>query len=67
VSTTEELLGRNSSGSGLEIREYGRRDPGSVTLTTWHPLFAKIVCTNFTDKRRSLGRYSLLAGSGHGV
>jgi hypothetical protein len=25
-STTEELLGRNSSGSGLEIREYGRRD-----------------------------------------
>jgi hypothetical protein len=24
VSTTEELLGRNSSGSGLEIREYGR-------------------------------------------
>jgi hypothetical protein len=27
VSTTEELLGRNNSGSGLEIREYGRRDP----------------------------------------
>jgi hypothetical protein len=26
VSTTEELLGRNSSGSGLEMREYGRRD-----------------------------------------
>jgi hypothetical protein len=26
VSTTEELLGRNSSGCGLEIREYGRRD-----------------------------------------
>jgi hypothetical protein len=26
VSTTEELLGRNSSGSGLEIRKYGRRD-----------------------------------------
>jgi hypothetical protein len=26
VSTTEELLGRNSSGSGLESREYGRRD-----------------------------------------
>jgi hypothetical protein len=25
VSTTEELLG-NSSGSGLESREYGRRD-----------------------------------------
>jgi hypothetical protein len=26
VHTTEELLGRNSSGSGLERREYGRRD-----------------------------------------
>jgi hypothetical protein len=26
VSTTEELLGRNSSGPGLERREYGRRD-----------------------------------------
>jgi hypothetical protein len=27
MSTTEELLGRKSSSSGLEIREYGRRDP----------------------------------------
>jgi hypothetical protein len=27
VSTTVELPGRSSSGSGLEIREYGRRDP----------------------------------------
>jgi hypothetical protein len=27
VSTTEELLGRNNSGSGLENREYGREDP----------------------------------------
>jgi hypothetical protein len=27
VSTTEELLERKSSGSGLESREYGRRDP----------------------------------------
>jgi hypothetical protein len=27
VSTTEELLVRKISGSGLEIREYGRRDP----------------------------------------
>jgi hypothetical protein len=27
VSTTEELLERKSSGSGLENREYGRRDP----------------------------------------
>jgi hypothetical protein len=27
VSVIEELLERKSSGSGLEIREYGRRDP----------------------------------------
>jgi hypothetical protein len=27
VSTIEELLGRESSGSGLENRDYGRRDP----------------------------------------
>jgi hypothetical protein len=27
VSTIEELLGKKSSGSGLENREYGRRDP----------------------------------------
>jgi hypothetical protein len=27
VSTTEELFGRKSSGSGLEIREHGRGDP----------------------------------------
>jgi hypothetical protein len=27
VSTIEELLGRESSGSGLEKRDYGRRDP----------------------------------------
>jgi hypothetical protein len=27
VSTLEDLLGRNSSGCGLENREYGRGDP----------------------------------------
>jgi hypothetical protein len=29
VSTAEELLGRKSIGSGLEIREYDHRDPPS--------------------------------------
>jgi hypothetical protein len=58
VSTTEELLGRNSSGSGLEIREYGLRIRHVYHVA---PSSRKEVGTNFTDKRRSLGRYSSLA------
>jgi hypothetical protein len=53
VSTTEELLGRKSSGSGLESREYGRRDSSRWPRGTFYP---KNVSTNFADKRRSLGR-----------
>jgi hypothetical protein len=37
VSTTEELLGRKSSASGLEIREYGRRDPSRWSRGTLYP------------------------------
>jgi hypothetical protein len=62
VSTIEELLERKISGFSLEIRECGRRD---VTLTTW--TIYRQNDTNFAEKLRSLGRYSSLADSGHGV
>jgi hypothetical protein len=37
VSTTEEQLERNGSGSGLENREYGRRNPSRWPRGTLHP------------------------------
>jgi hypothetical protein len=57
VSATEELLERNSSGSGQESREYGRT--GTLSSPRDTPLSTE-VGTNFVDKRRSLGQYSSL-------
>jgi hypothetical protein len=39
MNTTEELLGRKSSGFGLETRDYGRR--GSAAMTKRHPSIHK--------------------------
>jgi hypothetical protein len=37
MSTIEELLERKISGSGLENREYGYRDPSLSPRGTFHP------------------------------
>jgi hypothetical protein len=51
VSTTEELFGIKSSGSGLENRVYGRGDP----LRWARDTSIRKSGTNFVEKRRSLG------------
>jgi hypothetical protein len=53
VSTTEELLGRESSGSGLEIRDYGRRDPSRWSRGTLYT--QKLALTLKTSGGRSVG------------
>jgi hypothetical protein len=63
VSTIQELLGRNSSGSRLENREYGRRDPSRWPRGALYP--QKLALTSTTW--RSLGRYSSLSDSDQGV
>jgi hypothetical protein len=57
MSTTEELLGRNSSGSGLENREYGRGDPSHWPRGTLYP--QKLALTSPTGCGLSVGVVSL--------
>jgi hypothetical protein len=53
VSTIEGLLGRNSSGSDLESREYGRRDPSSWLCDILYP--QKLALTSPTSAGHSVG------------
>jgi hypothetical protein len=53
VSTIQELLGRKSSGSGLENQEYGRRDPLLWPRYTLYP--QKLALTSPTSGYRSVG------------
>jgi hypothetical protein len=60
VSTTEELLGRKSSGSGPETENMAVRFRHADHVA---PSISKFG----TNKQRSLGRYSSFADSGHRV
>jgi hypothetical protein len=53
VSITEELLGRNSRGSGLKNREYGRRDPLCRPRNTLYPQKFALIST--TSGSRPVG------------
>jgi hypothetical protein len=53
VSTTEELLERKSSGSGVESREYGHRNPSRWPHGTLYP--QKLALTSPTSRGRSVG------------
>jgi hypothetical protein len=53
VGTIEELLGRKSSDSGLENRDYGRK--GSAELTTLHPSIRKKLALTSPTNGRSVG------------
>jgi hypothetical protein len=58
VSTNEELPGRNSSGSRLENREYGRGDPLCWPCDTFYP--QKLTLTSPERGGRSVGIVRLL-------
>jgi hypothetical protein len=49
----EELLGRKSSGFGLENREYGNRDPSRCPRRTLYP--QKLALTSPTRSGHSVG------------
>jgi hypothetical protein len=51
--STEELLGRNGSGSGLKNREYGRGDPLRWPRNTLYP--QQLALTSPTCGGRSVG------------
>jgi hypothetical protein len=53
VNTTEELLERKSSGSSLEIREHGRRDPSRWPHDILYP--QKLALPSPTSGGRSVG------------
>jgi hypothetical protein len=64
-SYLEELLGREISGSSLEIENKVVGIRRAYHVTPFYP--QQLALTNFTDKQRSLDLYSSHVDSGHGV
>jgi hypothetical protein len=58
VSTVEELLGRKSSGSGLENRNYGRKETSA--LTTRNPSIRQAAIARSVQFARGLKSQTLL-------
>jgi hypothetical protein len=54
VNTIEELLGRKRSGSGLENRDYGRRDRADYAT----PLYSHTLALNRDYGRRDRADYA---------
>jgi hypothetical protein len=54
VSTSEELLERKSSGSGLENRDYGRRRSAALT-TRYSSIRKKLALSSPTSGGRTVG------------
>jgi hypothetical protein len=53
VTTIEDLLGRKSRGTGLESREYGRKDPNRLSRDTHYP--QRLALTSPTSGGHSVG------------
>jgi hypothetical protein len=53
LNTIEELLEKKSSGSGLENRDYGRRDPPRWPRDTFYP--QKLILTSPASGALSVG------------
>jgi hypothetical protein len=60
MSAIQELLGRNTSGSSPEIREYGRRDPSRRPHATLYP--QNVSLTSPTNDDRSVDIVDIARG-----